>query len=50
MFKPQPTHQAWKKLPGVVAWQLPLAAGQQLRISADYVISYPKDAHITGLR
>jgi uncharacterized protein (TIGR02231 family) len=49
-FAPKPTLDAWRKQPGLVAWQLPLAAGQSQRITADYVISYPKDARISGLR
>jgi uncharacterized protein (TIGR02231 family) len=49
VFNPKPTQQAWQKQPGVVAWQLPLAPAQTLRITADYLISYPKDARIGGL-
>lgn len=50
VFSPKPTIDTWRKLPGVVAWQLPLAAGATLRLSADYTISYPKDARVRGLR
>ena len=50
VFAPKPTQDAWKKQPGVVAWLLPLAAGQSQRITADYLISYPKDVRINGLR
>jgi uncharacterized protein (TIGR02231 family) len=49
-FAPRPTVEGWNKLPGVVAWQLPLAAGATLTLSADYTISWPKDARINGLR
>ena len=49
-FTPKPTQEAWHKQPGVMAWQLPLEAGKSLRITADYVISYPKDAVVNGLR
>ncbi len=49
-FKPEPSDASWKKQPGVVAWTLPLEAGKTLRITADYLISFPKDARISGLR
>jgi hypothetical protein len=42
--------QAWRKQPGFVMWELPLAAGQSQRFTADYVISAPKEAQVTGLR
>jgi uncharacterized protein (TIGR02231 family) len=50
VFNPKPSLEAWKKQPGVVAWELPLEAGKTLRITADYLITYPKDARISGLR
>jgi uncharacterized protein (TIGR02231 family) len=49
-FSPPPTMQAWRKQPGFVMWELPLAAGQSQRFTADYVISAPKEAQVTGLR
>ncbi|WP_457423093.1 mucoidy inhibitor MuiA family protein [Roseateles sp. P5_E7] len=49
-FSPAPTTQAWRKQPGLVLWELPLAAGQSQRFTADYVISAPKEAQVTGLR
>ena len=49
-FDPKPGEDNWRKLPGVVAWTLELAPGQQQRLSAEYLISYPKDARINGLR
>lgn len=49
-FSPQPSQLRWKQLPGVIAWQLPLAAGQSQRFTAEYLISTPKDARISGLR
>jgi hypothetical protein len=42
--------QAWRKQPGLVLWELPLAAGQSQRFTAEYVISAPKEAQVTGLR
>lgn len=49
-FKPAPTTQAWRQQPGLVLWQLPLAAGASQRFSADYLISAPKEAQVSGLR
>ncbi|MBV8037452.1 DUF4139 domain-containing protein [Roseateles sp.] len=49
-FSPTPTTQAWRKQPGLVLWEQPLAAGQSQRFTADYVISAPKEAQVTGLR
>jgi uncharacterized protein (TIGR02231 family) len=49
-FNPKPSIETWKALPGVIAWQALLAPGSTLRFSADYTISYPKDARIRGLR
>ncbi|KQW45805.1 MULTISPECIES: DUF4139 domain-containing protein [unclassified Roseateles] len=49
-FSPAPTNQAWRKQPGLVLWEQPLAAGQNQRFTADYVISAPKDAQVSGLR
>jgi uncharacterized protein (TIGR02231 family) len=49
-FSPAPTTQAWRKQPGLVMWELPLAAGASQRFTADYVISAPKEAVVTGLR
>jgi hypothetical protein len=34
----------------VVAGQQTLKPGANARFSADYVVTYPKDARITGLR
>jgi uncharacterized protein (TIGR02231 family) len=49
-FSPAPTTQAWRKQPGLVLWELPLVAGQSQRFTAEYVISAPKEAQVTGLR
>lgn len=49
-FSPAPTTQAWRKLPGLILWEQPLAAGQSQRFTADYVISAPKEAQVIGLR
>lgn len=49
-FSPAPLTQAWRKQPGLVMWELPLAAGASQRFTAEYVISAPKEAQVTGLR
>lgn len=49
-FSPAPTTQAWRKQPGLVLWELPLASGASQRFTAEYVISAPKEAQVTGLR
>lgn len=49
-FNPKPSQLNWKKQPGLTMWQQTLDAGQTLRITADYLISYPKDARVSGLR
>ncbi|MCY4755420.1 DUF4139 domain-containing protein [Pelomonas aquatica] len=49
-FSPAPATQAWRRQPGLVLWEQPLAAGQSQRFTADYVISAPKEAQVTGLR
>jgi hypothetical protein len=33
----------------VVAWERALAPGETLKFVADYTITYPKDAAVTGL-
>ncbi len=49
-FSPAPSTQTWRKQPGLVMWELPLAAGQSQRFTAEYVVSAPKEAQVTGLR
>lgn len=49
-FNPKPTQEAWRKQPGIIEWQLPLEAGKTIRLTADYLINYPKEAIIDGWR
>lgn len=49
-FEPKPVDEAWRKQPGVIAWEAVLAPGASQRFAADYLISYPKEARIGGLR
>lgn len=49
-FEPQPETTAWNEQPGVALWGQPLAAGQTARFTANYRISYPKDARLQERR
>ena len=49
-FEPKPETTAWNKQPGVALWSQPLAAGQTARFTANYTISYPKDAQLQERR
>jgi len=49
-FTPAPATQAWRKQPGLVLWEQALAAGASQRFTADYLISAPKEAQVSGLR
>ncbi|MBB4842930.1 uncharacterized protein (TIGR02231 family) [Paucibacter oligotrophus] len=49
-FSPKPTSEAWKKQAGQILWQQQLAPGQSQRYTAEYTVSYPKDAAVSGLR
>jgi len=49
-FSPEPVKRDWEHRPGVIAWEQAIPAGDSARFSADYLITYPKDARITGLR
>ncbi len=48
-FNPQPTDKSWKDKRGVVAWTQTLAPGKSAKLTADYKVSYPKDARVSGL-
>ncbi len=48
-FSPQPTEKDWKAKRGVVAWIETLAPGTSVKLSADYKVTYPKDARVGGL-
>ena len=49
-FTPAPSTQAWRQQPGWVLWEQALPAGARQRFTADYLISAPKEAPLTGLR
>lgn len=49
-FSPEPAKRDWEHRPGVIAWEQTIPAGGSTRFSADYLITYPKDARVTGLR
>lgn len=48
-FSPQPTQKDWKSKRGVVAWIDTLLPGKSVKLSAEYKVTYPKDARIGGL-
>jgi len=45
-FVPQPAELTWNKQPGVAMWTVAMDAGKTARVTADYVISYPKDTRL----
>jgi uncharacterized protein (TIGR02231 family) len=49
-FDPKVSEENWRRQPGVVAWFFTLEPGQTQKIEADYLISFPKEARIEGLR
>jgi uncharacterized protein (TIGR02231 family) len=49
-FDPQPLPKDWREQPGIKAWEFTLAPGAVQKLSAEYLISYPKDADISGMR
>ncbi|MEX8502879.1 MAG: DUF4139 domain-containing protein [Leptothrix ochracea] len=48
-LQPKPALESWRKQPGVMAWELTMEPKAVQRFSADYVLSYPKEATILGL-
>lgn len=46
---PQPAQDNWRQQPGVLAWELVMEPRAVQRIGADYIVSYPKEAVISGL-
>jgi uncharacterized protein (TIGR02231 family) len=48
-LQPKPALESWRKQPGVMAWELTMEPKAVQRLSADYVLSYPKEATIIGL-
>ncbi|HEY4080115.1 MAG TPA: DUF4139 domain-containing protein [Burkholderiaceae bacterium] len=49
-FDPQPQAKDWRDQPGVKAWEFTLAPNASQTLKADYTISYPKDANVSGMR
>jgi uncharacterized protein (TIGR02231 family) len=49
-FDPAVSTENWEEKRGVIAWQGSIAAGATRLFKADYRISWPKDAEISGLR
>jgi uncharacterized protein (TIGR02231 family) len=48
-FLPKPSLDKWDDKAGIVGWQKTLAANEQMKISVDYDISYPKEGNVAGL-
>lgn len=49
-FEPKPTVTEWRKEPGINAWEFILQPGASQSLKANYLISYPKDARLGGMR
>jgi uncharacterized protein (TIGR02231 family) len=49
-FDPKPTTNAWDQRRGVVAWERTLAPRETAKFSVDYLIEFPKEGSISGLR
>lgn len=49
-FDPKPATDRWEDRWGVVAWEQTLGANQRARFGVEYLVSFPKDAMIDGLR
>jgi uncharacterized protein (TIGR02231 family) len=48
-FEPAPKIKDWENKRGVVGWEQTLSPGETANFTADYTISYPKDANVIGL-
>ncbi|MEJ8839841.1 DUF4139 domain-containing protein [Ramlibacter sp. AN1133] len=49
-FNPRPTVEGWEQRRGVVAWQRTVQPQETARIEVGYVIEYPREGVVTGLR
>lgn len=49
-FSPTPSQANWREQPGLQLWSLQLAPRQSQRFEADYTVSSPKDAVMSGWR
>lgn len=49
-FSPSPSSENWQDVRGVVAWEKTLAPRESLKINVDYVVEYPKQGYVSGLR
>lgn len=45
-FEPQPAELAWNRQPGLAMWSFEVDKGKTVRVAADYLISYPKEARL----
>lgn len=49
-FEPKPSTETWEKRQGVVAWETTLAPKASATFTVDYVINYPRDGWVSGMR
>ena len=49
-FEPKPTTETWEQRQGVVAWEATLAPKASASFTVDYVIDYPREGSVSGLR
>ena len=49
-FDPKPTSEAWDQRRGVIAWERSLKPKENANFSVDYVIGFPKEGSVHGLR
>jgi hypothetical protein len=47
---PEPTVKEWEHRRGVVGWERALRPNETARFDVDYVIDYPKEGAVSGLR
>lgn len=48
-INPKPNQENWRDRTGVMAWEKRLNAGESLKITLNYKISYPKEGTVYGL-
>jgi len=49
-FMPKPLSEKWHQQEGIAVWETTVEPAKSLRFSANYVITYPKDANLSGMR
>jgi uncharacterized protein (TIGR02231 family) len=49
-FEPKPTTENWERRQGIVAWETTLAPKASATFTVDYVIEYPREGWVSGMR